>query len=93
MHRAGPVLAFAPPGPAVEIEAGFVGRTIVTAIPLAPAQVIRVMFGAAEGPHVVQGPDDGFLDPTDVRNREHLAGDPVHVDDVGVRGVEIRWPA
>ena len=35
------------------------------------------MLRTAEGLHVMQGPDDGLLDATDVGDREHLALHPM----------------
>ena len=38
-----------------------------------PVLAVGVILRAAEGPHVVQGPDDRLLDATDVGDGEHLA--------------------
>ena len=86
------MLAFALPGVAVEIEAALMGRAVVTPVAIAPTVIPGKMFGAAEGPHVVQGPHDRLADAGDVCNREHLALHPMQVHDVGIGGVEALRP-
>jgi hypothetical protein len=46
------------------------------------------MLGAAEYPGVVQSPDQGLSHPTDGFDREHLALNPVQVDQIRLPSVD-----
>ena len=93
LQRPAPVFAFALPGVAVEIEAAFMGRAVVAPIAIAPAVISGVVLGAAESPHVVQGPHDRLANTGDIANREHLPLHPVQVHHVSIGAVDALRPA
>ena len=68
LQRVAPMLAFALPGMAVEVEAALMVRSIVAPVTITPAVIPGKLLRAAEGPHVVQGPHDRLPDAADVGN-------------------------
>ena len=76
----------------VNIDAAFIFGSIGFGIAPAPSRVRgidAVVLGAREGPHVIDGPDDGFFDPADLLDREEAGGDPVEVDYIGIGSVDV----
>ncbi len=73
-------------------QPGLGRRAVVLGVSGPPAGVggvHPVVLGAAEGPHVVERPDDGLLDAADLLDGQEAVRDPVQVDDVGVGGVDL----
>ena len=56
------------PGPAVEIKTALMLGAVVAPVAVTPAVIGGVMLGSAEGPHVVQGPDNRLADADDICN-------------------------
>lgn len=88
---AGPGFLFVAPHACVDVcslVGGGAGGSGV-ALQVAPRVVqVVVVFGTAERPHVVHGPDHGLSDATDLVDREHFCAQPVQVDDVEVASVD-----
>lgn len=87
------MFALALPGVAVEIEAALMGRAVVAPVAITPAVIGGVVLGAAESPHVVQGPHDRLANAGDIGNREHLALHPMQMHHISIGGVEALRPA
>lgn len=67
--------------------------TVAAPVADPPAFIFRIVLGTRKSPHVVQRPDHWLADPADVLDRKHLAINPVHVDDIGIAGIQASWPA
>ena len=79
-----PMLPLAVPGPLVEIETRFLVWPITSGVALAPAAVLGIVFRSTKPPHVVERPDDGLFDTTNIGNGEHFSLNPMQMNNIGI---------
>ena len=76
------------PSPSIEIKTTLMLGAVVAPIAVTPAVIGAVMLGTAEGPHVVQGPNNRLADAGNIGNREHLALHPVQIQYISIGGID-----